>query len=153
MNDLRDKHVLQFDSEIINAFELAAGDTTYFCRKDTAGGWQMLQPKTGPVRSWKMTGLLSDLASATAEDFASDDPASLRSFGLDQPQIRVRLLQEEKTIAEFLIGKNKDTATLYAKAGGGRTVFLIKNELFDKLNIKSADLLESLPAASAVSPE
>jgi len=105
------------------------------------------------VRSWKMTGLISDLSSATAEGFAADEPASLRPFGLDQPRIRCRLLQKKDVIAEFLIGKNKDASTLYAMAGGGRTVYLIRNNLFDKLNTRSADLLESLPSASAASPE
>jgi len=153
LNDLRDKGMLQFNSEMVSAVEISAGDTTYICHRDTAGSWQMLQPKTGPVRSWKMTGLISDLSSATAEGFAADEPASLRPFGLDQPRIRCRLLQKKDVIAEFLIGKNKDASTLYAMAGGGRTVYLIRSDLFDKLNTRSADLLESLPAASAASPE
>ncbi|HNS72541.1 MAG TPA: DUF4340 domain-containing protein [bacterium] len=95
----------------------------------------------------------ADLASAAAEAFAADEPASLRPFGLDQPQLRCRLIEEEGAVAEFLVGRRQDTATLYAMTGGGRTVFLIRNDLFDKLNLRSTDLLESSPADPVASPE
>ncbi len=153
LDELRDKTMLRFNSAAVNAMELTAGDTTYICRKDTAGNWRMHQPVIGAVRSWKMTGLLSDLASAAAEAFAADEPASLRPFGLDQPQLRCRLIEEEGAVAEFLVGRRQDTATLYAMTGGGRTVFMIRNDLFDKLNLRSTDLLESSPADPVASPE
>ena len=123
LNDLREKKMVQFSSSQVNEIELTVGDLTFICRKDTAGSWALRAPVAMPARSWKISSLISDVELLTAEGFADDPPASLKPFGLDQPRIRCKLMQNGAAVADLMIGANKDAALLYAKTGSSATVY------------------------------
>ncbi|HQG45986.1 MAG TPA: DUF4340 domain-containing protein [bacterium] len=149
LNDLRDKQLLRFPVSAADGLELSIGDTTFVCQKDTAGRWTLTRPAAKRLRDWKITGLVSDLANATAERFVSDNATALKPFGLDKPRIRCRVTQKGALLGELLLGQDKDTTTLYAKTGTGPALYLVKRTLFEKFNVKSTDLVDSNPAGSA----
>ena len=151
LNDLRDKKMVQFSSSQVNEIELTVGDSTFICRKDTAGNWALRAPVAMPARSWKISSLISDVELLTAEDFADDLPASLKPFGLDQPRIRCKLMQNGAAVADLMIGANKDAALLYAKTGSSATVYLTRRAIFDKLNVRLTDLADAETASPAAS--
>lgn len=150
LDDLRDKQVLEFARDAIDGIELSVGDTTFVCQKDSAANWQLIRPRGAPLRSWRISSLLSDLETLTAEGFASDAPASLKPFGLEKPPIRCRLLTQGVVAAEVLLGSFKDAALMYGKSGSGSTVYLLRRPFYEKLNLKLTDLVEtSSPAAGS----
>jgi len=145
---LRDKQLLHFAASAADGLELTVGDTTFVCHKDTSGNWSLSQPLSRPLRSWKISGLLGDLQSAAAEGFVSEKPAPLKPFGLERPRIRCRITQQGALLGELLLGREKDAATLYAKTGAAPAVYMVKSTLFEKMNVKSSDLIESTPVPS-----
>lgn len=143
LDDLRDKQVLQFNRETIDRIELTVGDTTFVCQKDSAANWQLVSPQKAALRGWRISSLLSDLETLTAEGFASDAPVSLKPFGLESPLIRCRLLVRGEFSGELQLGGFKDAALMYGKNGGSRTVYLLRRPFYEKLNLRLSDLVET----------
>ncbi len=148
LNDLRDKQLLHLSVTSVDGLELSVGDTTFVCQKDTAGSWTLTRPKAGRLRDWKISGLVSEIANTAAERFVSDAAPTLHPFGLDKPRIRCRVTQKGALLGELLLGKEVGGDVLYAKTGSGPAVYLVKRTLFEQLNVKSTDLLETSSAAT-----
>ncbi len=150
VDDLRNKTLGDDLFAQADYLELVVGDTTYACRKDTADQWSLLQPVSRKAKNWKMISILSDLQTLTAVGFASDDPASLKPFGLDRPRIQGRVFLQEQKLFDLALGKSKDDNTIYARRGGDETVYLIKKVLLDKLQLSLTDLAEPDQAVQAI---
>jgi hypothetical protein len=145
---LRNKKMVRFEPAAADGFEITVGDTTFICQKDTSGTWMVTQPFVSTARAWKITGLLNEVEKCEATGFITDAPASLKPFGLDKPRIHCRVTQQGTLTAELLIGKEKDLADLYAMTGSSKTVYLTKATLYEKLKVRSSDLVDNIPPAA-----
>jgi hypothetical protein len=140
-DDLRDKRVLDFDSEAVNRIEASWPDGRVVLERGDAS-WKVVQPVEGPADEEIVDGLLSDLSFLRASGFA-DDPPPDEETGLDRPDFAVRLSGpasgEDGEVLEvaLAIGSRSDESSRLAR-GVGTTLYRI-----------SEDRLEDFPTGVA----
>ena len=95
--DYRDRKVLSLDEgeEIVRLS--VEGQSSYDLAK-TQGKWHLSQPVAAQVDQHKLSPLLSKLAYLTAEGFVSDNPPSLKPYGLEagDKQLVVRIWTQKR---------------------------------------------------------
>jgi len=139
--DLRNKDVLSFKRDSVNQIILKYPDKTFALEKDTSGTWMITQPKKAKAKSWKVTGILSSLSTLKVKKFVSDQPTDLAKYGLTRPQIEVILKQNQRELADLLIGKKKKDLA-YAKSKSVPSVYLVNSSIIKDLTFKIEDLME-----------
>ncbi|MCS7049756.1 MAG: DUF4340 domain-containing protein [Verrucomicrobiae bacterium] len=88
VNDLRDRTVLDFDPATTLRCEIKNGDRVLeFARSggDTASPWTVVRPVSARADQRAVSDLLSQLSRLRVQEFASDNPADLARYRLDEP--------------------------------------------------------------------
>lgn len=139
--DLRDKKVVHFDRNRVDRIELFYPDSSIVCQKDTSNIWRVTAPVVQKMKSWKASGLLSDLETLKAEQFVTEKAEDLSSYGLDEPQIVAKLWEKNDLLAQVSLGRKK-WSQVYAKVKGKDEVYLVKDWILERLSPKVTDLVE-----------
>jgi hypothetical protein len=139
--DLRNKKLADFNSSDIDRFELEYADSTIMCEKDTADNWLMVSPAPNKLKSWKISSLTSGAANLKVEEFVTDKPGSLKSYGLDNPAIKARFYKGEKNLLELFVGNVKGER-VYAKTNTSDSVYLVGDDIIQKLRPNWKDIIE-----------
>lgn len=142
--DLRSKRVLVFRKDDVERIAMRYDGTEIEVRKRKEGKetrWQMLKPIKVPADTWRVDDILWALDGAHAEGFI-DKPAKLTDYGLDKPQLELRLWEkgrkEPKTV--WLSAKGN---VAYLRTNEGDTVYRVRASLLNDLK-KSPDDLRDL---------
>ncbi|MFH1007367.1 MAG: DUF4340 domain-containing protein, partial [Candidatus Latescibacterota bacterium] len=138
---LRDKKVVRFERSRIDQIDLVYADSSIVCQKDTSDTWRVTVPVVHAAKKWKVSGMLSDVASLVAEEFVAEQAGDLSRYGLDAPKVTLRLWEGSKILTEVLLGNTKGNL-VYAKVADRETVYLVKSRMLEKLSPKVADLLD-----------
>lgn len=129
----RSKKVLVFDREELQAIEIVhSGDTIRLTRQEEE--WHLEAPIQERADQNSVSSLLSAVEFAQAQEFVSDDPEELQSYGLDQPRVTMRIRhqdQDDWRILEF--GQQKEEYYL-ARNPDRLSVFTVYPEVFEKVN-------------------
>src|SRR4051794_7211092 len=90
--DLRDKVLLKFDREKVDAIDVSAGGKTLDMAKD-GGDWKIAKPVQSKADFGSVEGLIGKLQTAQMKSMVADDPspADLKKYGLDKPEATVSL--------------------------------------------------------------
>ena len=142
VKDLRNKTILDFKDEDVQALEIAAADRTLRVVRD-GDGWKIDQPTALKADPSEVRGVLSSLRGTRAEDFV-DAPSSLAEYGLDDPREKVAVIVgKDNTRKELWLGseKAKDSKNvLYVKRPDGDTVYAVGSWTWSGLNKDVASL-------------
>lgn len=90
----------------------------------------MVRPVQEPAEETTLSGLLTSLQTAKAQEFI-DDPPELSEYGLESPQLKVWFTEGEK-IHSLLIGSQTESG-YYARDPGRPTVWIISEALRNDL--------------------
>ncbi|MFQ6040124.1 MAG: DUF4340 domain-containing protein [Candidatus Poribacteria bacterium] len=142
--DFRDKTVIDFQRTDVNKFELKRGDKIVVCEKDDLGEWRITQPAEYKADKHAIDNLLFELDSLKARKFVSDKPASLAPYGLDKPQNTVTLYESGETEPKVLLFGKKQGNSVHVKTEATDTVFLVKGNLLDEVNVGVAELRDKI---------
>jgi hypothetical protein len=136
--DLRDKTLIKFDREKVDAAEVVAGGKTLAIVKD-GGDWKITQPVAVRADFGTVEGLLGRLQTVQMKSIVKTDPtpADLKVYGLDKPEHAITLNLGSAKATLQLGGKASD-GTLYARDTSKATVFTVETALADDLK-KGAD--------------
>jgi hypothetical protein len=137
--DLRDKVLLKFDREKVDAIDVTAAGKTLAIAKGT-GDWRIAKPIQTSADFGSVEGLIGRLQSAQMKSMVADEasPADLKKYGLDKPEATVNL-NAGSSRATLLIGaKAPDGTTVYARDAARPAVVTIESTLLDELK-KGAD--------------
>lgn len=136
--DLRDKTVLKFERDKVDAIEIAADGKDLAIAKD-GGDWKLTKPIGVKADFGTVEGLVGQLQSARMKSIVSNDPtgADLKKYGLDKPQATVNL-SSGSARATLLIGGKSDDTSLYARDASKPMVITVENGLLDNFK-KPAD--------------
>lgn len=158
--DLRDKTVLAFERDKVQAIRLALGGDALELQKEKGApdagspeAWKLTAPAQSPAKVSKVSSLLSSLSSLKAVAFADENPADLAKYGLDKPSRSVTLVGEDgKDLASLLIGKDV-SSNVYVKSAAEKRVFEVEKSRIDELPKAKAEVEEvaSPPDAGAAS--
>ena len=136
--DLRDKTVLAFQRDKVDAVSVDAGGKTVQLTKDNAD-WKITLPLQARADYGSVEGLIGRLQSAAMKSIVSDNPtpADMKKYGLDKPAATVDLKLGSARATLAVGGKAADN-TVYARDASKPMVVTIDNALVDELK-KGAD--------------
>ncbi len=129
----RDKKVLDINRDKIQAIEVInSANTIRIIQQDEE--WHLESPIQERADQNSVSSLLSTIELGEAQEFVSDEPGELKSYGLDPPTATIRVRHEEeegwRTLelgqqkGEFFLARNPERAS----------VFTVSQEIRDKLS-------------------
>lgn len=139
--DLRDKKLVHFDRNRVDRIELFYRDRSIVCQKDTSNVWRVTAPVVQKMKSWKVSGLLSDLETLKAEEFVTEKAGNLALYGLEEPQIVAKLWEKNDLLAQVSLGRKKGDQ-VYARTKSKDEIYLVKDRILERLSPKVEDLVE-----------
>ncbi|MFA6563259.1 MAG: DUF4340 domain-containing protein [Verrucomicrobiia bacterium] len=153
VDELRDKTVAEFSTLQANRLEIVQGKKSIEVVKASKPGaaatsaadkvWRIAQPLVARADQGKVDGLLDKLHGLQAESFATDKPADLTTYGLDQPQLELTVYttEHEGAVTVQFGGAVKDDATkVYCKRKGSDTVLTIRGDALKDFSAPVNDL-------------
>lgn len=149
--DLRDKSILKFDRDRVEAMELATPDHTVKLTRST-NEWRIAEPLQVRADFGTADSVVSRLANSQMRALIGSDPptpAALKMYGLDKPAATVTVTAGSAR-ATLQLGAVTDQSTRYAKDASRPLVFTVEASLFDDLakvpsEFRRKDLFEFRP--------
>jgi len=129
----RSKKVLVFDRDELQAIEIVNSvDTIRLTRQEE--DWHLEAPIQERADRNAVSSLLSTVEFAQAQEFVSDAPEELHSYGLDQPRVTMRIRHQDPDDWRILeLGQQKEEYYL-ARNPDRPSVFTVNQEVFEKIN-------------------
>ncbi|MFQ5930512.1 MAG: DUF4340 domain-containing protein, partial [Acidobacteriota bacterium] len=135
LSDWRSKKVLAFERSKVQAIEIINPSNEIRLTKQD-DDWVLESPLQERADQSSVSSLLSKLEFAEAQEFVSEQPEELKSYGLDKPKVKVRVRQEgEDRWRTLELGKKKEEDYL-ARNPDRSPVFTVKEDVLEKLNEK-----------------
>ena len=131
VSDLRNKRVLELETESIDAVKIAEGSKTIELQK-SGDHWELKKPIDAKADDGEITTFLNSIRFARASSFP-EPPVDAKNAGLDQPGIRITLHDgKAKADRVLLIGKTAQADKYYARDASRDPIFIIEKEISDK---------------------
>ena len=131
LTDLRNKKVLDFETDDIDGVTIDTGATALAFQKN-GNDWAIKKPVEAKADSNEISTFLSSLKFARATGFA-ESSVDAKAAGLEPPAIKIGL-HDKKANAnrELLIGKTSETDKYYAKDSSRPAILIIDKEIPEK---------------------
>jgi len=136
--DLRDKTLLKFERDKVDAIDISAGGKALTIGKD-GGEWKLWKPVQTKADFGSVEGLVGRLQTVQMKSIAADNatPADLKKYGLDKPEATVNLSLGSAKATLLFGGKAADN-TVYARDASKPSVVTVESALLDDMK-KGAD--------------
>ena len=143
---LRNKQILDFDSDDAAKIVLKHGDVSLTCQKQGTN-WRLTHPVQEQAKNGAVRGILQQVNQLTVQAFlAVSLPIATTRF--DAPEIQLAITLKDRTEHLLEIGKPTDDAHHYGRLQNAPdTVFLLKKEIAENLK-KAVDDLRATPEAN-----
>lgn len=160
VGDFRDKTVLAYDQEQVQAVEVTREDgQQYRLVRQDKDQWAPQgvegKPAGTTIRQW-----LQDVHDLRGFEVAADNPPDLKPYGLDKPLLTIRLFgSENQELGDLRIGvatTEQGTKEYYAMSSKAATVFKVRDYLVTRLNKSAQDFIEKptpTPGGATPTPE
>jgi len=141
INDYRDHSFFKTDTVVAKKIQVTRDGKTVIFEKDKNNAWNITRPIEARADSSKIRDLLNTISSLHIQDFCTDHPASLSSYGLSNPRIRLEVWPSDGGPSNaILIGHKKDkTENLYAKSNDEPYVYLVGDYIDKNMDLKLSD--------------
>jgi hypothetical protein len=143
--DWRDKTVVRFGEGGTSAIDeiVISRGTEKLSVKKSDSDWILADGKK--AQQFKVSDILSTIDSASALAII-DSPRAPSAYGLDKPKLEVLLREKGKDVATLQIGnESSNPEGVYVKAMGS-AILTVNKDLYERLNVKQADLQEAEPS-------
>ena len=159
VSDFRDKTVAHFAKDAVVRVEVKRQDGEGFLLiKGEEATWQIDTTQEGTLKESALGQFVTDMHELKGFEIAADNPENVGGYGLQEPLVTIRAYNEaEEKLAGMIIGQTSQDGTdgtekethLFAMAEDGKTVFRLRDYVFDRLNKKPADFWEKTVEAAA----
>jgi hypothetical protein len=141
--DLRDKRVLVFTRDAVDAVALAAKGSPAIAVAKKGNDWRLTAPIDARADFSPVDGLIGRLDQvhmlSLVSEGAEPTAAELKTYGLDSPQL-IATVGAGSSKATLAIGAKKDDSNLYARDLSRPMVFTVEPALLADLTKKADDL-------------
>jgi hypothetical protein len=139
--DLRDKSVVgSFDMKEVKRLRITVGGKQLLLERRGDDDWRVLEPTKGPVKEFKVTGLLLALRSLRWKEVASTDGADAARFGLDKPEIEVAVLKADGgELAGLVVGRVDDTVA-YVRSKSSPSIYAVDAKSLEDIRKAPTDV-------------
>ena len=139
---LRNKQILDFDSDAAAKIVLKHGDVNLTCQKQGTN-WRLTFPVQEQAKNGAIRSIIQQVNRLTVEAFLAVSP-SITTTGFDTPEIRLVVTLKDRTEHLLEIGKLADDRHHYGRLQNAQdTVFLLKKETAENLKRTVEDLRET----------
>ena len=128
---LRDKTILEIDTQAVDRLEVSSTDTTIEVIK-TGGRWKLTKPLVARADYGTVQGLLGRLSTAQMQSIAANSPEDLTEYGLVESDVTVTL-GTGSSVAKLSFGTRTGDSEVYAQDLSRSTVFTVDTSLIDEL--------------------
>ncbi len=169
-DDLRDRHVLDFDASAVTSIALSAPNQPELdlqrlesAAGNQAPGWQIIRrggtpgPQTLGADAAAVQRLLEQLESLTALKFQSDAPtnADLEDWGFNRPEREIALTFAGATQVTLQIGLPTNHGNVaYARIAGSSSVYAVEPDILRETSVLPLDwrerVLATIPASGRI---
>jgi hypothetical protein len=146
--DLRDKTILTFAAEDLQAAEVTRDTGPSYKLSRTADGWAIDgvegTPKADAIQEW-----IGDLSELKGFEIMADDVQDRSLYGLDKPRLRIALTGKDgKPLGTVLLGQlpTEQLVDSTAMLEDGSTVYKVRSYVFTRLNREPSALIEAAPS-------
>jgi hypothetical protein len=141
VKDLRDKDILNIANDEVRRITLERADSKLSLQKGE-GGWKITEPADYRADDKAVRGFLSSLASLRANDFPSESETELGKYGLETPQLSIRLaIGEDDAETQVLFGNtNEEEKSVYVKVASRPTIFAVGDWSYENVDIGLGDI-------------
>jgi hypothetical protein len=130
--ELRDKQILDFDSDSAVKLTLRHGDANLTCQKQGTN-WRLTHPVQEDAKNGTVNSILYQIDQLKVERFLADTPDVART-GFDALAIQVAVTLKDGTEHVLQIGKSAGSEHLYARLWRSpNTIFLLKADIVETL--------------------
>ena len=139
---LRNKQILDFDSDAAAKIVLKHGDVNLTCQKQGTN-WRLTHPVQEPAKNGAIRSIIQQVNRLTVAAFLAVSP-SITTAGFDTPEIRLVVTLKDRTEHLLEIGKLADDRHHYGRLQNAQdTVFLLQKETAENLKKTVEDLRET----------
>ena len=124
--ELRDKSILEFERDKVDAIDIVNGPTTLQLAK-SGMDWKIVKPITGRADSGVVEGLVTRLSSGQMQKIVAPEATDLKQYGLDKPSVTATV-SSGSSRASLAIGRAEKDAT-YARDLSRPLVFTVEPSL------------------------
>ncbi len=129
----RSKKVLVFDRDELQEIEVVnSADTIRLTRPEE--DWRLEAPIQELADQNAVSSLLSTVEFAQAQEFVSDDPEDLKSYGLDPPRATLRVRHRDQDDGRQLELAQQEADHYLARHPDRPSVFTVNHDEFEKVN-------------------
>ncbi len=130
--DLRDKTILKFDRDKIDAVELTTGKGSVSMAR-SSGEWMITAPVRARGDYGTIEGIVSKLQSAQMKSIMAPTATDLKAYGLDKPDLAVTV-SAGSSRATLTVGKAAPDGHLYAHDASRPMIFAIEKSVLDDMS-------------------
>jgi hypothetical protein len=149
VDDFRDKTVARFTQDQAVKVEVHRQDGQNFVLTRSADKkWAIDKPGEGVFHDATAAQLLSALSDLRGYEIVAENPSSLAPYNLAPPAVSLIASDAQGAkLASVLIGQKNEgeTKKTFALTEGGKTVFVLRDYVFDRLNKTPADFWRKPP--------
>jgi len=91
--------------------------------------WKVTEPLAAPAESGELEALLADLGSLRVETWVAEKTGDLKPFGLDKPQAKWTVFNDDKPVLVLLVGNKTADGNCYVASESGELVGLLSAAL------------------------
>ena len=143
VSELRDKQILDFDSDSAVKLTLRHGDANVTCQKQ-ATNWRLTHPVQEDAKNGTVNSILYQIGELKVEKFLTEPPDVART-GFDAPAIQLTVTLKDSTEHVLQIGKAAAADRLHARLWRSpNTVFLLKANIAETLK-KTVEDFRAIP--------
>lgn len=136
--DLRNKTLLDFDRDKVNAITVATPAHTVALARQGAGVWTLEKPLHAAGDDLTIENLIGQLQAAQMKSIVADTAIDLKQYGLDKPQAQVTLAAGSAQTT-LQIGAKAPDGNLYARDLAQPRIVTVEASLLDDLNKSPED--------------
>ena len=142
-NDLRDRHLVRFDPNILDRITLEAPGKAKTALARKAESWTIANRKDEQANADEARRLIETLQNEQVANFADDVASDLAKYGLDKPQLQLTLSSfSSENTAETAAGEHPfatiafgkiEGDIVYARLGDEPFIIAVRRSLLDNL--------------------
>lgn len=140
--DLRDLHLIFFDSRKITKLELKYPDKTILCQKKGTH-WRITKPIKAAAEGTKIWDILFALEDLQFSKITPPEEKGLSSYGLKDPHLKITLWDQKGTMVDSVaVGKKEaEGEAVYLKVSSAMSIYEVKPDFLDKVPNDFSDLV------------
>lgn len=139
--DLRDRRVTTLDLDQVERIEVESRGKRWTLVKSSDGAWSLDLPPLVRADRFTATGIVNSLRNAVMQSIEAEEKANLARYGLDRPELRVRLVAPSATQTLFIGRKQPQQETrLYAMNSDLAPVFTVWDTFVNQFRRETDDL-------------